>query len=345
MQASRHQISVLSSTAIVAGAALSAANPALAAPATYQAAVTADTPYVYYRQGEDSGPTAVDSSGNGRNGTYLGTPTFGQAGLGPASDTAVSYDGSANEALTANINSFGSQIGRSSYEFIFKVNPGFNTTAIRSLFGVYSQAANLPDVNIDLNSRGNDNEDNDPATPGTQTGFANTTRMFVRGNNADANGGAGVAGHFVNAALYDGEFHHLVFTFDSATVDPDTDGSGGADTGSGGFRAYVDGIEQDVIFTQVNGSVAPAGFSDLDADAAFAGRNVRQNPITAIDREANVTFDEIALYGSALDVGGVLTPAQVAAHATAAGFAVPEPGSLALAGIAGLALLARRRRA
>ena len=332
MQAS-HRFSVLSSAALAACVVMSVATPAQAAPVTYQVAVSADAPYVYYRQGEATGPTAFDSSGNSRNGIYNGTPTFSQPGLGLASDTAVGYDGSANEALTANINSFGSQIGRSSYEFIFKVNPGFNTASIQSLFGVYSKAANLPDVNIDLNSRGND-------SGGLQ---ANTTRIFVRGNNADANGGASVAGHFVNAALYDGNFHHLVFTYDNATVDPDTDGAG-ADTGSGGFRAYVDGIEQTVIFTQVNGTIAPAGFSDLDADAVFAGRNVRQNPITAIDREANVTFDELSLYGSSLPTGGVLTPEQVALHATAAGFVVPEPGSLTLAGIAGLGLLARRRR-
>ncbi|MGB7158523.1 MAG: trypsin-like serine protease [Tepidisphaeraceae bacterium] len=312
-----HSTNALYTFAFTAGVMAFGAAAAQAAPVAYQTAVTANSPYAYYRLSDTSSPAVATV---GANGTYTGTPTFSQAGTGLASDDAVSFDGvsTGNDALAANINTFGSQMAQSSYEFVFKVNAGFSSTTIQSLFGVFSKAANLPDVNIDLNSRGND----------ALGALANTTRLFVRGNNADANGGASIAAHFTNASLYDGNYHHLVFTYDDAQ------------TGVAAFQAYVDGVAQTMTFTQVNGSVEPAGFSDLDADGVFAGRNVRQNPLTTVDREANVTIDEAVLYGN-----DVLSLSEVQAHATAAGFVVvPEPGSLALAGIAGLGLLARRRK-
>lgn len=43
--------------------------------------VLADSPVVYYRLGEASGTTMVDSSGNGRDGTYVASPDLGSPGL------------------------------------------------------------------------------------------------------------------------------------------------------------------------------------------------------------------------------------------------------------------------
>lgn len=61
---------------------------------TYAATVLADSPLGYWRLGDASGTTMTDSSGSSRNGTYVGTPTLGAAGLltGDA-DTAVSLNG------------------------------------------------------------------------------------------------------------------------------------------------------------------------------------------------------------------------------------------------------------
>lgn len=58
----------------------------------YSAAVLADSPKGYWRQGEASGTTMVDSSGNGHNGTYNGTVTLGATGL-TSGDTAATYGG------------------------------------------------------------------------------------------------------------------------------------------------------------------------------------------------------------------------------------------------------------
>lgn len=57
----------------------------------YSAAVLADTPLAYYRLGETSGTTMVDSSGNGHNGVYDAGVTVGATGL-LAGDTDKALD-------------------------------------------------------------------------------------------------------------------------------------------------------------------------------------------------------------------------------------------------------------
>ena len=46
----------------------------------YATQVLADSPRGYWRLNETGGSTAIDSSGNGLNGTYVGTPTLGTTG-------------------------------------------------------------------------------------------------------------------------------------------------------------------------------------------------------------------------------------------------------------------------
>ena len=60
----------------------------------YADAVLADTPAGYWRFGEPSGLTALDSSGNANNGTYTNGPVLGVPGaLAGDTNTAVSMDG------------------------------------------------------------------------------------------------------------------------------------------------------------------------------------------------------------------------------------------------------------
>lgn len=61
---------------------------------SYSSEVLADSPLVYYRLGEASGTVATDSSGNGRNGTYVSSPTLGVTGaLTGDSDKAMTVAG------------------------------------------------------------------------------------------------------------------------------------------------------------------------------------------------------------------------------------------------------------
>jgi hypothetical protein len=328
---------------------MSVANPAQAAPAAYQTAVTDNNPYVYYRLNDANvadESTAVDTSTNGRNGIYNGGdfgtptqtgPTGGQTGAGLGSDNAVLFtqgSGTTRQYIqTPNGRTFGSSLGSSTFEFLYKYNA--SSLAKYSLYGAFSNFT-LPTptsqiaAEVTLNSQGND-------ALGT---FANITRLFIRDT-----AGNGLGAHFTNANLYDGNYHHLVFTFADSTLasDGDPDGAGGnPETFTGGFTAYVDGIAQAVTIQRVSGTAGalPAAYGDYLVDPVFVGRNVRgtADEGNGIGQLAPITLDETALYTT------VLTPEQVAANATAAGFVVPEPGSLALAGIAGLGLLARRRR-
>jgi hypothetical protein len=61
--------------------------------ADYASTVLAKGPVGYWRLGEAARPSAADSSGNGRDGTYRATPTFGQLGaIASDPNTALKCD-------------------------------------------------------------------------------------------------------------------------------------------------------------------------------------------------------------------------------------------------------------
>lgn len=57
----------------------------------YYTAIMGQTPAGYWRQGNASGTTMTDSSGNARHGTYTGSPTLGVPGLDGSTDTAATF--------------------------------------------------------------------------------------------------------------------------------------------------------------------------------------------------------------------------------------------------------------
>ncbi|MDJ0710061.1 MAG: RHS repeat-associated core domain-containing protein [Woeseiaceae bacterium] len=55
----------------------------------YAGMILSDSPLGYWRLGESSGTTAIDASGNGGDGTYVGPTVLGQAGLVAGTNTAL----------------------------------------------------------------------------------------------------------------------------------------------------------------------------------------------------------------------------------------------------------------
>jgi hypothetical protein len=273
-----------------------------AAPTAYETAVLANNPYVFYRLGEASGTTVTDSSGNNRDGTYVGSPTLGGTGGGPGSDSAASFSGSAQNVSSSALAGFGPLLGNSSFEFVFSTT----TTASQMGLGGVLNTGSVTAWEITLNR-----------TPGGQTA-ANGVRIFLRDDSANAIGAG-----FTNAVAFDGNFHHLVFTYDMTGVD-----------NASRLRAFLDGQEQTLFFASAGGNSTPGSgtLSSFNFDTAFGGR---QNRATT-DLFLNGSLDEVALYVTAL------SPTDITAHYLAL---IPEPTTWALAGLGlGLFLLARRQR-
>jgi hypothetical protein len=67
---------------------------------SYSSEVLADSPLAYYRLGESSGTVAADSSGNGRDGAYVGAITLGAASLLPTvSNTAMALSANSGQRM------------------------------------------------------------------------------------------------------------------------------------------------------------------------------------------------------------------------------------------------------
>ncbi len=80
---------------------------ATSSAARYASTVEADSPLDYYQMNDASGTTAVDSSGNGNNATYIGSPALNQTaiGFGAVSPSAVYLNGTSQDIkLAGNLN-------------------------------------------------------------------------------------------------------------------------------------------------------------------------------------------------------------------------------------------------
>lgn len=246
-------------------------HPVLAAPTAYANAVLADSPYLYYRLGEASGTTVADSSGNARSGTYAGGFTLAQAGDagGGNSDNAVLFDGASGYVSTpASAESFGTNMAHCSFEFVFKTASGY--AAAGELAGVYNGSGGQDNFHITLNEN---------ATGGAAQ---NEIRFYVGNDDADYN-----AVYFTDAAVFDGNYHHLVYVNVSGTM-----------------TAYVDGVAQ-TTHSSAAGTVTP--FVTLTHPFYIGAQNNGNNGAGQAPFAA-ATIDEVAFYPTAL------TAQQVAAH-------------------------------
>lgn len=266
-----------------------------AATIAYHQAVLNDNPFAYYQLNETAGTTADDASGNNHDGTYVNSPAS-VAGAGDNSDGAISFNGS-NQYVSIGdkLGTFGSQMGNFSVEVVMKTT----TTNLSAMLG-------------SINSVGNE---------GT-SGAAG--RLWIKLNQTSqgetqfwiSNSGGTSDNHEITSDIYDGSYHHIVFTYD---------GSQSTDN----FDVYVDGG----LVLSANSTLGTS-FVDF-ANPFILGADYYNGNVI---QPADVTLDEVAFYTTTLSADDVAT------H-DAALAAVPEPatGVLILLGLGGLLMIPRRK--
>jgi hypothetical protein len=169
----------------------------------YIADVISDSPIVYYRFNDASGPTAVDSSGNAKSGTYVGATHTFQQNPGPTTcvtDEYVSQNGSSSsvDLLDVALDVIGSVGQDFTYEMWVQIpSSGFGFALIEKTVG------------LDWNSIAIVNS------------ISGRVRAQILGSGENP---------FVDGAtaVNDGNWHHCVAVFDRATL--------------GEIRLYVDGV-------------------------------------------------------------------------------------------------------
>lgn len=268
---------------LACGGLLGVAADTRAALVDFEAEVLSDNPFLYYRFGEASGTTVTDSSGNMRHGTHAGGPSLGVAGF-QGGDTAVSYDGSNDRTITSGFGSWGSQLDNHSVEMVFSgLTP---SSSIERLFGVFRTGGSSSAYQLSANVQGNAN---------------GSTALFYR----EASGNRhGVIFDESEVNIYDGEYHHLVFTFDQSLPAADR------------MAVYANGVPLTTSLTVTFDDTTAGNDLDFDFEMAIGARNLRGT----VQDFATVTIDEFALYTQ------TLSAADVNRHFQAA--FIPEPSSV-----------------
>jgi hypothetical protein len=113
----------------------------------YKAAVLADSPTAYYRLGELTGTSAADASGNSNTGTYEGTPALGYPSLlGNDPNTAVVFNGSTQDVLTASVPSIATATTAWSFDAWFMLGPGLTASGGQSLWCARNSTGGSPQI-------------------------------------------------------------------------------------------------------------------------------------------------------------------------------------------------------
>jgi len=260
--------------------ALAASAEGAVVGSPYANSVLADQPMVYYGFDETGGAVAVDTSGHGYAGTYAGAGyTLGQPAAYPALGTAVAFPGTdgpdAGRVAVPDLST--GTVTAFTVEFWVRLNSRRNQQAYYHTNGWQAGALHL-------------------------FGTSGTNAFCLQSNTpTDAN-------------LDDntqGQWHHLVFTYDTAT---------------GQVMQYLDaGSPQTYTF------VSSAG---VPFDPATIGAWYWDGGGQWI-RSLDGAMDEFAVYNK------VLSASEVQAHFDAA--SVPEPGLTTLLVLGGLVGLKRRK--
>ena len=285
---------------------LALTNPASAANPTYQAMVQSYAPYFYYELGEASGTNAYDASGHNFTGAYVnganaapGGPTLGVAGdnVGVSSDTAIGLTGSALQYVLAPqaAEAFGALANSASYEFVYKTTDKTDAMSLSSEENSGSSMAVTMVINQNEPQKG-------PGGVGTID--PNNVRFFVRSTTS----GNSVTIAISNNAVCDGNYHDIVFTYNSANT--------GNTSVANGSTTWVPNLTCAIYFDgvlQTNGfQIAYSGGQPPAPLVAFAVPIVigteTAHSATALADYFTGTIDEAVYYTN------VLSPAQVLAN-------------------------------
>jgi hypothetical protein len=109
--------------------------------ANYHDEVLADSPVAYFRLGDTSGTTAVDSSTNANNGTYSGSPSLNAPGVvnAPDGDGGVSFSSGLSQRMS------NSRIAAYDVADIFTMEAWIRTNAVGAVnAGIFSRGNNGP---------------------------------------------------------------------------------------------------------------------------------------------------------------------------------------------------------
>lgn len=220
------------------------ATLAVVTPSGYAAAVIADNPMGYWRLGEASGPTALDSWST-NNGTYFGTETFGLPGALPRdANTSVDFAGNGGSLVRVPYNpGFNGGLDASgSWTVECWVRPDLDAATEGGLFAV-------PIASVDLTQNRSGYFFLEQAN-GWQLRLGNTSG-YIPG----WDGAAGSVGSVPQANTW----YHLVGEFDGA---------------AGNGYIYINGVQvkSAAVVGLANNAAATFNIGDRGDGAPFAGR-------------------------------------------------------------------------
>ena len=256
--AARAGLFFCSLVALAAGS-LAFALPAGAALPGYEEAVLHADPYSFHRFDETEGPTAADISGNDRDGTYFGSPTFGIPGAGgPGTDNAVGFDGSSDYMTIPGASGLCQLLANVTFETVLRTETDANSV----VFGTWNSGTNMA-VNLELNR-----------------GLAGFHRFFLRNNS-----GHTLIGDFENSDLINGDYHHLMLAVDMSQERADR------------IKVYLNGQAHAVTMssqtpTWLGDDMDNLNLGDFAFDFTVGARNLRG----ALDRHLDGVIDEFAIY-------------------------------------------------
>lgn len=299
---------------------------ALPCVADYSDTIIAADPLAYYRLGEASGTTAVNSATGGNSigvdGTYVGTFGLGATSLVPTeTDTASTFSVANNSHVNIDNGAYEGTIDARSTELWFKaddVSRGGGSPEKQVIWeeGGATRGLNIYVFNGQLYFHAWNANDGDADTWGAN----NPTSA--------AQNGDGTA-RAISTAINIGQTYHAVIVYDDV-------GNATGDALDGTLTAYVNGVSiggfNDVgrIFTHSD----TAAIGRVSGTTLFHDDTVNGSTGSPGNEYFDGVIDDVSIYNYAL------TSTQVLNHYNEG---VPEPSSLALLSLGGL-LLARRRR-